>query len=284
MGAVHRLVLLGQAPQLARYYPTAGGTTTEDPWPDFEALLVERADDIRALLDRTVQTNEVGRSAALIGGFLVVAARTGLPMRVLEIGASAGLNLRWDHFSYEARGATWGDATSPVRLCDFDAPPAPPFDVETTVIERRGCDRNPLDPTTDAGRLTLLSYVWPDQHPRVRLLTGALEVARRVPAQVDKANVTDWLTVQLSEPRPGVATVVYHSIVMQYLTEEERQGVDEVLAGAGTAATPNAPLARLQMEPAGPEAAIHLTMWPSAETELIAKSGYHGARVRWLAR
>ena len=44
----------------------------------------------------------------IVGGFLAVAAHTGLPLRTFEVGASAGLNLRWDRFFYEARGATWG--------------------------------------------------------------------------------------------------------------------------------------------------------------------------------
>src|SRR3954469_22308901 len=79
MGAVHRLVLRGGAPDLARFYPSAGGSDTGDPWPAFRATVAEHADALRADTDRGVQTNEVGRSGALLGGFLLVAQATGLP-------------------------------------------------------------------------------------------------------------------------------------------------------------------------------------------------------------
>jgi hypothetical protein len=182
MGSVHRLVLQGDAPDLARVYPSTGGRAdTEVAWRAFSALLEERWEDVGRGIERPVQTNEVGRAGALIGGFLEVARATGKPLRVLEVGASAGLNLRWDRFSYEARGETWGPPDSPVRLCSFNGDVPLPFDVTARVAERAGCDTDPVDPTTEDGRLTLLSYLWADQIARVRLLRAALEVAAEVP-------------------------------------------------------------------------------------------------------
>src|SRR5438034_5449361 len=102
MGAVHRLVLEGRAPALARHYPSAGGEAgLEGAWAAFRDTLEQHRDTLRALVTSPVQTNEVGRSAALLGGFLLVARETGLPLRLLELGASAGLNLRWDHYRSE---------------------------------------------------------------------------------------------------------------------------------------------------------------------------------------
>src|SRR5688572_20284714 len=123
MAAVHRLVLGGQAPRLAHQYPSAGGRPTEDAWPAFHEVLAERASELAALVALPCQTNEVGRCAAMVWGFLEVAARTGLPLRVLEVGASAGLNLRWDHFRYGGGGADWGDPASPVDLRGLWADP-----------------------------------------------------------------------------------------------------------------------------------------------------------------
>jgi hypothetical protein len=165
MGAVHRLVLRGQAPELAPFYRSVGGSEGPDgAWKAFRRVLAANTDELREEVKRPVQTNEVGRSGALIGGFLLVAERFGLPLRILELGASAGLNLRWDHFQYEARGERWGPVDSPVRLCDFDTPPVPPFEVDAMVAARRGCDRNPLDPTSPEDQITLLSFVWCDKH------------------------------------------------------------------------------------------------------------------------
>src|SRR5688572_24460621 len=109
MGAVHRLVLEGRAPGLARFYPSTGGTVGPGVRAAFSDVLAEQQPALRDLVERPVQTNEVGRSAALLGGFLTVAAQTRLPLRLLEVGASAGLNLRWDSYFYTAGDRSWGD-------------------------------------------------------------------------------------------------------------------------------------------------------------------------------
>lgn len=283
MGAVHRLVLRGGAPDLARFYPSAGGTDSGDPWPAFLATVTEHADALREDSHRSVQTNEVGRCGALLGGFLLVAQATGLPLRLLELGSSGGLNLRWDAYRYDADGgAAWGDPASPVRIePGFDGP-SPPLDVAAEVAQRRGCDLDPVDLTSEAGHLTLLSFAWPDQTWRIELLRGALEVAERVPVAVDAEGAATWLRARLSEPSDGLATVVFHSIVMQYLPEEERAQVEALIRAAGTRAAEDTPLAWLRMEPqAADHAGVWLDLWPSGRHAQIAHAGYHGRPTRW---
>ena len=107
---LHRLVLAGRAPELAPFYPSAGGTrTAREVWPAAAAVVREHAAEVRELLPRPVQTNEPGRAAALYGALLWQVDRLGLPGRLLEIGASAGLNLRVDRFAYVADGRVLGD-------------------------------------------------------------------------------------------------------------------------------------------------------------------------------
>ena len=282
LGAVHRLVLEGDAPELARHYPSVGGDgDAAAAWPRLRELLGDPPPRLRELIARNVQTNEVGRSAALLGGFLLVARDTGLPLRIREIGSSAGLNLRWDAYRYED---AWGDPQSPVQLVrryDGARPPFAPLRVD--VLERRGCDPAPVDPTSDDGRLTLSSFVWPDQAERVELLRGALEVAARLPAAVDAARASAWLEDALAAPRPGSVTIVFHSIVWQYLDAAERARVRDALADAGARATDDAPLAWLRMEPDGPVTALHATVWPGGDAHLLARAGFHGRPVTWLA-
>ena len=105
LGGVHRIVLEGRAPDLARATRPPGArsipTTLATSTQRFLAAVEEHRDELIVSLTRGVQTNEVGRCAALLLGFLAVARETGLPLRVLEVGASAGLNLRWDRYRYE---------------------------------------------------------------------------------------------------------------------------------------------------------------------------------------
>jgi hypothetical protein len=283
LGAVHRLVLDGRAPALASYYPSAGGSAGADgAWAAFRDVLAQPGDALRPLVDRPVQTNEVGRSAALLAGFLDVARNGGLPLRLLEIGASAGLNLRWDHFRYEAPGWTWGDPASPVRLTDVFSHAAPLPAGTVRVAARLGCDRAPLDPTTDDGLLTLRSYVWPDQLRRHELLRGAVAVARRVPASVDRADAPEWLARHLAHPTPGHATVVYHSIFWQYVPPEGQRALRETLIDAGGRASSDAPLAWVRLEPAGKDGpfVVRMTAWPGGADRQIAVVSPHGPPVR----
>ncbi len=253
LAAIHRMVLEGHLPEAARFYPSMGGQTDVDAlWPHFLEAVP------RAVLPVCVQTNEIGRSCALLPGFVEVAGRTNLPLRLLEIGASAGLNLRWDHFRFLNVPAT-------IRI-----------------VERRGCDLNPIDPTLDSSGPALLCFVWPDQTERFQQLTEALQIARRVPAPIDRSDAVSWLKAQLAHPRPGVSTVVFHSVVMPYLTEEGGENIRRVIEDAGGRATSDAPIAWLSMEPGAEQADVHLTIWPGGERRLIAQSSFHGRDVKVL--
>src|SRR5579875_3165491 len=277
LGGVHRLVLAGLAPELSVHFPSTGGDgDAEAAWPALRALLADPPPLVRGAL---------GRCAALVGGFLVVARDTGLPLRVRELGASAGLHLRFDRYWYEADGVGFGDPASPVRFLDLWDAGRPPLATRLVVADRRGCDRAPIDPTTDEGRLTLLAYVWPDQPTRLATLRAALAVARDFPVTIDRGEIPGWLRERLREPVEDRATVVVHSITWQYLRAEERADVAATLAAAGARATGAAPLAWLRLEPAADPAHtdLRLTVWPRGEERLLATAGYHWGRVRWLA-
>ncbi|HEV3134932.1 MAG TPA: DUF2332 domain-containing protein [Acidimicrobiia bacterium] len=285
LGGVHRLVLAGRAPELAARFPSVGGDgDAAAAWPALLSVLDTHADAVRDALTRPPQTNEVGRSAALVGGFLVVARDAGLPLRVLEVGSSAGLNLRFDRYWYESDGTGYGDAASRVRFAGLWGDGRPPFDAPITIADRRGCDRDPIDARTEDGRLTLLSYVWPGQAERFTMLRAALDVARDVPVAIDRAAIPDWLASQLDEPAPDRATVVFHSIVWQYLTDTERATAEAALATAGDRATRDAPLAWLRLEPSADltHTELRVTTWPTGEERLLARCHYHLGPMQWV--
>ncbi len=279
LAAIHSLVLEGKLPDLARHYASAGGSgDAEAAWSALPDVLARHEGQIHAAMPETVQTSEVRRCCALLPGFLEIARATRLPLRLLEVGSSAGLNLRWDRYRYESPFGGWGPLDSPLVFDDAFAGYRPPLDTEVEVSERRGCDLNPIDPLSANGALSLQSFLWPDQPDRFLRIAGAMEVARRTPADIDRADAVEWLDARLAAPRPGVATVVFHSIVLVYLTPEARARMMEILHAAGGQATPDAPLAWLSMEPNGREDDIFLTLWPGGTRKAISRAGYHGGQ------
>jgi len=294
MGGVHRLVLDGAAPELARFYPSAGGKP-EWPavWAAFRRVVEEHAATLRPALDRQVQTNEVRRSAALLGGFLTVSAACALPLRLLEIGSSAGLNLCWDRYRYEvvapaAEGTAavvrpvWGDPASPVTIRTEWTGPLDVFGARATVAERAGCDLAPVD-VTDAAQVRVLeSFVWPDQIERLVQLRAAIDLARRTPPVLARRRAADWLAEQLAVPRPGGVTVVFHSIMWWYLSEAERERVTAIIRGAGERSGARAPLAWLRLElQKATDADLRLTRWPDGNETRLGRADSHGRYVRW---
>jgi hypothetical protein len=276
LGAVNRLVLTGQEPALSAAY---ADRRVPEAWERLLDTLRRNSAGLRDSLEQPVQTNEVGRCAALLFGFLTVAGETGLPLRLLEVGASAGLNLRWDRYRYEADGFSWGPVDSPLHL-EFELEgTVPPLPTSVAVAERRGCDANPVDVSTADGRLTLRSFVWPDQPERIARMEAALEVAAGEPVALDRETASTWAQRTLAEPAPGRATVICHSIVSQYLSDGERAELFGAIREAGERATADAPLAWLRMEPADDRANLELTVWPGGEDRLLARVGYHGSPV-----
>lgn len=289
LAAVHRLVLAGEAPDLARCYPSVGGRgAVEEAWPAFRSLLEVRAHDLRRLLDRPLQTNEVRRCTPLLVGLSWLADETGLPPTVLEMGASGGLNLNWHRFRYEGPDGRWGADDSPVRLA-LPAGASPSLD---PAAASRGCDRAPLDVRDDEDRLWLRSCVWADHSDRLALLDAALAVAAAHPPAVDASDAAPWLGDRLAEPRPGWVTVVVQTIVQQYLSEQQADDVAAVVERAGRAAPAEAPVAWLRMEPpADPDrmpvhakglAELRVRLWPGGQDRLLAYTGYHGTPVQLL--
>lgn len=283
MAAVHRLVLTGRAGDLARYYPSVGGDGDgASSIKPFLNLLEEQAAVLAALTARPCQTNEVGRSAALVWGLLSAVSRFDRPLRLLEVGSSAGLNLRLDHFRYGDGRVSFGPGDSPVDLNGLwrEAPPTTPAALR--VISRQGCDPHPLDPSTEEDRLSLKASVWADQLPRLERLEGAFALAARVPATVDRASAADWLPDRLSEASGGCLRLVFHSIVDEYFDPATRHTVHRALAAAGDVATLEDPLAWVRLEPVTDhrEHGLWITLWPGDETHLLALCGAHGQNVR----
>jgi hypothetical protein len=284
----HLLALSGRAPELAAIYPSCGGTWDgRDVTDVFLSTVATNRDEFVRGVRRGVQTNEVGRVAVLTSGFTMLARRNrGKPLDMLEVGASAGLLSRWDKYFYDTGETTFGDPASALSFGpEWWKGAKPALDVDARVARRRAVDINPIDVSTEEGRTTMLSFLWPDQLVRVERLRAALAVAAENPLTVEQADAGEWLGDQLRDgPARGALTIVFHSIVWQYLPRETKDAIRAALAHAGAKASADAPLAWLRMEPATADyAELRVTTWPSGEQELLAQVGYHGADIRWVA-
>jgi hypothetical protein len=200
LAAIFRLVLTERAPALRPYYACLGGDEPPSTaWPVMRQVIAEHLDELHEELAIAPQTNEVGRSAALLAGLFDLAAATGCRrVRLLELGASAGLNLLLDRFRVVGDGWSWGPDSSPVQLLGAVHGAIVPTDLE--IVEARGCDLDPVDATSEQGRLRLTSFVWPFDVHRHERLAGALQLAVAQPPVVDRASAAGWLTSALAVP------------------------------------------------------------------------------------
>ena len=218
MAVVHRLALERRVPLVAMHVPTLGGTVPPDSavlrqWQcNVVEALAAHPDAVVAGLARTPQTNEPGRAAVLRAA--LTRLDSSRPVRLREIGASAGLNLRADLLPGVPR---------------LERGPIPP------IADRVGCDLAPIDPTSHEGRLLLTSFVWVDHVDRFERLRHALAVAATTPAEVVHCEAADF--VDDLELADGFTTVLWHSALWSYLAESEQQRLLKRIEQLGAQAT-----------------------------------------------
>jgi hypothetical protein len=289
-GSVHRLVLERRAGALAAFYPSVGGSWDPDAgWPHFRAVLADQPDAVREWLDRPPQTNEVGRAAGLMAGLLVLGGEHAHPVRLVEIGSSGGLNLLADQFRYVGPAGSLGPASSPVVL-DPAWEGRVPEGQPAAIVERWGSDVMPVDARRTEGRLALTAYVWPDQVHRHERLRGALALAQRTPYEVRRQPAAEC--VEALTLRAGTVTVLWHSVMWQYLSREEQTRIRARLDELGASASPEMPLAHVYVEPTRrtPESSheflVCLESWSGDAVadgvrRILGKVAPHGLPVTW---
>ncbi|RDE04902.1 DUF2332 domain-containing protein [Sphingomonas aracearum] len=281
VGGLHALALAGADEALARVFAGAGDAGGIEPV--LRRVLVAQDAALLPWLDGPPQTNEPGRSAALMTGLLHVARRHGPRLEVLEIGSSAGLNLLLDRFRFDLGGVAVGSADAPL-LIRPEWRGSPPPAVPVAFRSVRGCDIQPLDATDPEVAARLAAYVWADNPERLERLRTAIALLREHGVALDRADAADWLDARLAEPQEaGVTRVLMHSVVWQYLPDATQHRVQAAMAGAAAVAAPVRPLAWVRMEPDRQTAQQHVLVasWPGhAEQVTVADAQAHGA---WIA-
>ncbi len=237
LAAAHSLLLEGKPHALADFYPSVSKNPPpeSDPYPHFHSFCLENEEEIRTILStRRVQTNEVKRCACLLPAFGMAGRLSEKPLALVEIGASAGLNLLFDRYRYVyGNGNTLGDERSPVEIrCETrgaTAPPIPEGMPETS--SRIGLDLAPLDVRRPEDASWLEALIWPEEYEyRAPMLRRAVEVVREDPPEMLRGDALDLLPEVLSTIPENTAPCVFHTFTVNQFSEEMRERLTNILA------------------------------------------------------
>lgn len=283
-GALNHLAREGCA-ALAPLYPPNPTPSPDAFWRGVQSAIAEHDARLTAFLDSAPQTNEVARSAILLPGYLEIARRSGLPLAIREIGASAGLNLAFDRYRYVYGATQWGPADATVTIpCEWRGETAPP-NGSLEVVDRLGCDLRPIDARDPGARARMLAYIWPDQSARLARAEAALDLAAAKGVRVDAIDAATFVARALHKLEPGRALVLAHTIVWQYLPQAAKAGIGDAIAEAAGRATRASPFAwlRLEAEPEEPRGGVlRLSLWPDGPVdEALAVASFHGQWIEW---
>lgn len=277
--AVHYHVLSGAAPD-----------ALSGKWSDFSAALAAHQVSLnRFVLEQGVQTNETQRCIALVPAFLTLARETGLPLDLVELGPSAGLNLVFDRYRYAYAEGDFGDPSARLSFTanERGGVPAELLRTPLEIAGRRGIDLAPIDVSTVEGVRLLHSFLWPGLTERAARLDAAVETLLESPAQpvLLRGDYVAVLPEVLAQRRHDALTVVFQTASTGYLPQER---YDTLLAVLETAAADGRPLAwvssRRREERQFEDTdrwELELRDWP-APARLVALVDFHGNWVDWV--
>jgi len=246
-GGLHYLHLTGEEDRLAPIY--AGLVTDQSAIDGVVREVVERFDHLLlAWLDHPPQTNEAGRSAAVMAALLWLSGKLGPKFELNEIGASAGVNTMMGRYRYDLGGVKVGPSLSRMMIAPEWRGSAPP-DNRVEIVEAKGCDLLPRDLTDPDQAMKLRAYIWPEMIARMARLDTAIEIAQRAPPELVQMNAGGFVDELLKqEQEAGVTRVLFHTIVWQYIPEPTREAITSAMEGAGARTSADRPLAWIKLE------------------------------------
>lgn len=221
LGAVHYLLLGGLEHPLGAVYE---GRSAADAAALFLDLCRAHRGEVAAVLAvRRVQTNECGRSAVIGPALTWIASEVDGPLALVDVGASAGLNLLCDRYllDYGDRGTT-GPSDSAVRIACRVVGQPPISERLPTIVAKVGIDRSPVNLADDDNARWLLACVWPDTG-RLERTAAAVRLARKSLPELVTGDANDALPGVLAQLPAGAVAVVVTTWAFAYLSIEDRK-------------------------------------------------------------
>ncbi len=287
-GAVQYLLLRGAQHPLAAHYPIVCGAPRpmQPAFPLFRDFCLEHREEIRALIgSRATQTNVVRRCACLLPAFSIAARESGgAPLALIDIGASAGLNLNFDRYAYRyERGGSevcrWGAQDAPVRLeSELRGGGEPRLAEPIAVASRIGVDLEPIDLDDPDQLLWLRALIWPEHVERHQRLIAAAAELQRQPVQLQRGDAAELLPALIAAAPADAALVVYATVALYQFSRAARAKVCRALEAAGA----QRDLWFTALEGADPQLTLTRYRAGGRRRELLAEASPHGWWMRWV--
>ena len=274
---------MGADHPLRNFYATVGGTERGDVFSAFRDFVAIHRDQVAALVEtRVTNTNEVARSSVLRAGFAALAQREPLPLRLIEIGPSAGLNMIWDRYGmrYRRDGVVVAEIAPDAPLvldCELRGDFTPPLLPPPVIAGRVGLERDPVNLSDADDRDWLRALVWPDQPHRLDRLDRAIAMYLKSPPEILHGDALALLPQVLARMPSQDAVCVYHTIAVYQFSAAMKAALSAILTGAGR------PLWHLSFEFDGTDYALTLTRHQDGltQTERLALAQAHGGWMAW---
>lgn len=279
-----------EAEALCVFYPAVSGRPIPDrsPWEAFRAFCQVHAEQLGPnLRSGRTQTCVVHRCAVILP---VIATLTRIEenrgrVALLEIGPSAGLNLRLDRYRYEyGNGVAWGDATArPILGCETRGDRAPPMPDKLEVVARRGLDLNRIDLENPAEIRWLRALIWPEHSERARTMDEALAHVKAVPVQIEEGDATREIAAHIDRLPSDAVRVLFATHVFYQISREGRRRILDGIAAASS----EQPVDLIRMDSSGKgDSQIELFSFEGGEQlgrTTLARSDSHGRWIEWGA-
>ncbi len=287
-GAVQYLLLQGVEHPLGAHYPILSGPERPpgEAFPPFRAFCLEHREAVADLIaTRRTQTQVVRRCTCLLPAFGLVHREAGAPLALIDVGASAGLNLNFDRYGYRYLRAgrevlRWGSEAARVDLeADLRGPGTPPEPPpEIPVASRDGIDLNPIDLADPDELLWLRALIWPEHVERHGQLVDAAAELKGSPIRLHRGDASRDLPYLLERVPAEAALVVYSTIALYQVPREGRRRITEALELRSR----ERPVWRVALEGAHrPSLALTRYRSGSGETEILARASPHGWWIDW---
>lgn len=235
------------------------------------------------MLARATQTNEPRRCALL----LPVLGMIDTPIALLEVGASAGLCLYPDRYSYSYDGRRIdpsGGPSSVLLECETTGNPPIPHSMPE-IAWRAGIDLNPLDLSNDDDVIWLETLVWPEQEERRKRIHAAIDIVRAHPPHIVKGDGIDDLPALVAEAPKDLTLVIVDSASIVYMMPEPRARFIEYVSSLPARWISNegrgiVPSAAAQLPETGARELSEFVL--ALDGNALAFTGAHGQRLDWL--